>query len=516
MTDQPGGGSSELMSERMQSLLSRAAEDQASEQRQIQALLTELRDMLGRLPDDVAAAASSTGGEQNVSGQFAQLGQHLGQLGARVDAIAQAVGGRSAEDPGSLAVVGAVQSSTENLLSRFEALSQQVEAIAARPAAPSGGQALAEVSGRVGGVERNMAELGAAMAEIHRRVAALDAAMGPVPGEMRGLVERLEGRIGNRLDSLDDIAAAVQQSNGGAADETVTTQLGEIRAALDSLVDRPSLAEDRETVVLAVRQFLGETVQSAVSETERNVREHVTASLGQALPASEKRSQEQLQATLRIFAGELDQRLNAAVRAATEATEQRVQEQIAELMRTSGGSAEVLEEVRAFNTRADAREQRLREDVADALHTSFAATEHRLTDHIDEAIFALAEALVRKGKPRHPQHPGAPPSAPVLGDTVVDEPPPDPPQTASVPGAEPEAAAPETADTSVAEAPAVEEPTEPETGAEAAAEPTVTPANPWELAPGADETGETDEAPETIVLPEDEPQRRKRGWWRSG
>src|SRR5437764_198406 len=145
VTDQPAGGSSELMSERMQSLLSRAAEDQVSEQRQIQAMLTELRGVLARLPEDVATAASARGPDPNVGAQIGQLAQQVAQLGQRLDALGQSVA-RSNEDPGSLAVVGAVQSSTEGLLARLEALSQRVEELAARPAPTQGGQALAEVA----------------------------------------------------------------------------------------------------------------------------------------------------------------------------------------------------------------------------------------------------------------------------------------------------------------------------------------------------------------------------------
>jgi len=65
------------MSERMQALLSRAAEDQVTEQRQIQALLTDLRAMIARLPDEVSSAA--TGGAPDPS-----LTTHINQLGQQV------------------------------------------------------------------------------------------------------------------------------------------------------------------------------------------------------------------------------------------------------------------------------------------------------------------------------------------------------------------------------------------------------------------------------------------------
>src|SRR4051794_41922848 len=54
MTVEPGGTGAP-MSERMQSLLSRAVEDQLSEQRQIAGVLTELRAQLQQINSQVAA-----------------------------------------------------------------------------------------------------------------------------------------------------------------------------------------------------------------------------------------------------------------------------------------------------------------------------------------------------------------------------------------------------------------------------------------------------------------------------
>src|SRR4051794_21385207 len=369
------------MSERMQSLLSRAAEDQASEQRQIQSLLTEVRGLLARLPDDVAGAATR-GTDPALTSHINQLGQQVAYLGARLDAIAGAITSRNQDDPGSLAVVGAVQSATEGLLVRFEALSGQVQELAARPAAASGGQALAEVSGRVGGVERNMAELGAAVAEIHRRVSALDNTVAPISADVRALSERIEARIGSRLDSLDEIAAAVQQPSAAATDGSVTEELAEIRASVEALATRPSLAEDRETVVLAVRQLLGETVSATVGQSERNVREHINAAFGQALPASEGRLRAQMETMIRSATADLDKRIESGVAAAQ-----------------ASGTDGLLEElVRAIDASAEAREQQLRQDIADAMESTRQATEQRVMEHVDEAVYALAEILLRRRK----------------------------------------------------------------------------------------------------------------------
>src|SRR4051812_48079432 len=129
------------MSERMQSLLSRAMEDQASEQRQIQALLTELRTLLGRLPSEVAVAVAERGTDQAVRARVEELASHLAQLGQHIAGLARAVESRPVDDSGSLAVVNAVQAGNETLLSRLDPLTQRLDAIAGQLAERSTPQA---------------------------------------------------------------------------------------------------------------------------------------------------------------------------------------------------------------------------------------------------------------------------------------------------------------------------------------------------------------------------------------
>ena len=90
-----GQPSPAAMSERMQSLLSRAVEDQMNEQRQLQNLIKDVRQSLAQLQEEVRNAA----GAQSVEGVRTEVGT-LGNevrssttmLGERLEAVARAVG----------------------------------------------------------------------------------------------------------------------------------------------------------------------------------------------------------------------------------------------------------------------------------------------------------------------------------------------------------------------------------------------------------------------------------------
>src|SRR5438445_10783971 len=89
------GGPGTPMSERMQSLLSRAAEDQLTEQRQIAGVLTDLRAQVQRITTDIAALReqSQTGGGSDaaLSTVSADVREAVRLLGERIDAVARLV-----------------------------------------------------------------------------------------------------------------------------------------------------------------------------------------------------------------------------------------------------------------------------------------------------------------------------------------------------------------------------------------------------------------------------------------
>src|SRR3954447_1072755 len=97
------GGPGTPMSERMQSLLSRAAEDQLTEQRQIAGVLTDLRAQVQRITTDLAALREqSQGGEgggsdAGLSAVSADLREAVRLLGERIDGVARLVQQRGSD-----------------------------------------------------------------------------------------------------------------------------------------------------------------------------------------------------------------------------------------------------------------------------------------------------------------------------------------------------------------------------------------------------------------------------------
>src|SRR4051794_5011958 len=84
------------MSERMQSLLSRAVEDQLSEQRQLAGALTELRQQLGQLSSQLAGmqsggASAGPAVDQALGGLAADLREAVRLLAERIDGIGRLV-----------------------------------------------------------------------------------------------------------------------------------------------------------------------------------------------------------------------------------------------------------------------------------------------------------------------------------------------------------------------------------------------------------------------------------------
>src|SRR4051812_12289334 len=115
MTQDPGSGSP--MSERMQSLLSRAVEDQLTEQRQLAGALTEVRAQLTQLVAQLQAA-------QGGGGSAPQLDQALGAiagnvrdavrlLGERLDGVARLVQERGHDLAEQRAAIGELRDAVE-------------------------------------------------------------------------------------------------------------------------------------------------------------------------------------------------------------------------------------------------------------------------------------------------------------------------------------------------------------------------------------------------------------------
>lgn len=123
MSEETGGvGTPTPMSERMQALLSRAVEDQLSEQRQLAGLLGEIRDRLARLPQEVSAAAGA-GPDPQLQALLASVdgvAAGLRELRGRVDALPAFPTER---------LEGRVDATGRGLSDRLDALTARLEAL---------------------------------------------------------------------------------------------------------------------------------------------------------------------------------------------------------------------------------------------------------------------------------------------------------------------------------------------------------------------------------------------------
>src|SRR4051812_36859584 len=95
MTADPGSGTP--MSERMQALLSRAVEDQISEQRQVAGAMNEVRSHLAHLSDELQQLRATAGGaadeeiQRQVAGVAADVREAIRVLGDRIDGVSALV-----------------------------------------------------------------------------------------------------------------------------------------------------------------------------------------------------------------------------------------------------------------------------------------------------------------------------------------------------------------------------------------------------------------------------------------
>ena len=406
MTVEPGG-SGAPMSDRMQSLLSRAVEDQLSEQRQIAGVLTDLRAQLQRIHGDLAAlreqSQTSTGSDAALSTVSADVREAVRLLGERIDGVARLVqqrGSDLAELRGQLEQMqGAVRG-------QGEALGGLNSGLAALPA----------FGERIGGLQDNLSAL-------HERLAGLDALSGGV------------GTLQQRVDAVDQGLRDLR-----SAFAAIGARMAELpgRGDLDAVAQRSSapvgdLAERVAGVEQAIKA-LSADVAAAVSDEDDDDDDNDDDDAGEQVAA--------LRTELARFA--------AAAREDTDALEQRLtslDQRLAEVVELVtpeeghdvDGSVEEQEDVEdpVLTELAELREALLGEDglagrldaadaddlderVSAAVEQAVAASEQRLSAHIDEAVLALAEALLRRRASRPVQSSVvAPPAATVAPSTVA-------------------------------------------------------------------------------------------------
>ncbi len=435
------------MSERMQELLSRAAEDQLTEQRQVSAVLADLRGLVGNLGEQLRGTASSARLESlggDVSSLFTELRMSTSALGERLDVLARRVDEQAAstaervtaQGSGSEALAVRVSGLSEDLSAQSTALDRLTDSVEALGAFPA---ALAALQRDMSGVHDRLAPLGdvrTGLADLVARTGAIEALrpeVGTISSRMEGLatsdevarsrdslvaavterLDRLEhladrpaltqealdaslapllvklddaasgGQVVERLGGLDDRLAALEARVGQVAERlsdvsdaaggvpAVATDLARMSGRLDEVAAlRAEVLATREAVlaqqddspvpslvlgVAALREDV-EDLGSRVSELTVPTAEAVATAVGQ-------------QVTDRLV-DELAPRVADVVLTRVAAT---LVEQVAGSVTASVQSG-LTEKVRAAN----------------------ADSERRISAHVDEAVLALAEALLRR------------------------------------------------------------------------------------------------------------------------
>ena len=478
MTVDPAG-SGAPMSERMQSLLSRAAEDQLAEQRQLAGVLTDLRAQLQSIAADVASLRGQPGeGAGSVEGALASVAAEVREavrlLGERLDGLSRLVAQRGTDLAELNAASSALQSAVRG---HGEALAGLGNGLAALP---SFGE-------RIGGLQNNVGAL-------HERLAGLD----ELTGSVVALQQRVEGvdhglrelrsafaAIGARMAELPgrgDLDAAADRSTAALAglDERLAgldQRLGRLEEALRAVPEAVAevLRRDAPDPSLALRPLHDRLDGIAAAHAE------TAAATGDRLAALEGRTAEVLEALTPASDGETDDGADSDAEHDLE-PEDPVATELAELREALLGEGGIVERLEA------AGEQDLDEKVAAAVERAVAASEERLSTHFDEAVLALAEALLRRRTTR--------PSGIRAGVATAPTPPPQPAstgaQTADVPA---------TGDVEDETEPLQPEPPEPgqEEDDGSAAH------GPWQTPPERARDSDPENA-----------DRRRRPWWRPG
>ena len=469
MTVEPPGGSGAPMSDRMQSLLSRAVEDQLSEQRQIAGVLSDLRAQLQRITSDIAGlraeGGSSGASDSALASVSADVREAVRLLGERLDGVGRLVQQRGSD----LAELRAATDQLHTVVrGQGEALGGIGNGLAALPA----------FGERIGGLQDNLAAL-------HERLTGLDR-VGDTVTALQQRVEAVDQGLRELRSAFAAIGARMAELPGRADLDAVAgrsatplAELGQRLAELDSGIS----ALTAQVTSLAARPEPGGQVDALRAELARfaeATHEEIDV-VQQRLVAVDRRLDEVIEALTPAEPEEAD---HGADGAEEEYAEDPVLAELVDLREALLGEDGLAARVEAAGAEdIDAR-------VTSAVEQAVAASEERLTAHIDEAVLALAEALLRRrgGRPAGQAQPSQPPS--VVQPVAQSEP--------DETGAAVEVEATD----------ATDEVDEADEAAEAATAGGAQSVSPWQT-PAAE--------PAAPAAPTDEDgSRRRRPWWRPG
>ena len=223
MTEMPAEAPGGQTADRMQALLSAAAEEQVREQRAVSTVLAELRAQVASLTDGVRAAASD----------------------ATVERLSGVVS----------TVVADLRTSTSLLGQRIEALSKRIDAVATDTAAPTEQAAV-----RLAGLSADVAaqgELVEGMSAALDQLAGFPGALAAMQKDVAGLHDRLQP-LGEVRSGISDLGARTSQ-----ALDQLRPQIDALQAKLDSIGNVPDAERLRDAVVDALGHRLDKLEQAA-------------------------------------------------------------------------------------------------------------------------------------------------------------------------------------------------------------------------------------------------------------
>lgn len=375
MTQDPGSGVP--MSERMQSLLSRAVEDQLTEQRQLAGVLAEVRTQLGQLTSQLGAAPAGATAPAQIDEALGAIAGNVRDavrlLGERLDTVGRLVQQRGHDLAEQRAMIGELKASVDG---HTNALAGVTGGLGALPA--FGERIDALQSGLVGLGDRlhGLEELIAAVNALQQRTEAVDSGLRELRQAFSGVAAKAAQLPGR--EDIDAMSGRVADSVDG-----LDGRLSRLETAIPSLLERLDALADEH----------GATQESL---------QEVKVLLGEGAAAAGGAGPELADLTgLREEVSALREHLEST--AADDDDVESLMERLDALHEGLLGGDGVVARLAALEGNAPAAAATSAgldaHEVEEIVATAVAESERRLALHVDEAILTLAEALLRR-RPR--------------------------------------------------------------------------------------------------------------------
>ncbi|MGH3745467.1 MAG: hypothetical protein ACRDTP_11455, partial [Mycobacteriales bacterium] len=345
------GTPSPWSSDRLEAIMRDTVDAQAQEQRQLETLLEDVREALSRLGGSTPGAAGSTDSAEAIDRLAAELAagraeqeQRFAELTARIDALAAA-----APETGAAPAGSSIQDLHDGLAGVRTDMSSLPEQIG--PAVTSAvAHGLAETTSQVGSLRQSLADTVTETTELRSLVAAHADHLGLLPDAVAG-IQDLTARIAN----LETAAATGEAAPAPAAEPVGPEVTAIVDEQLGAHLERfgTDVTEQLNAIraqVSAVEESLGMTVRERLGAFEERL-----DALHEVLVALHRSEERGLPPALAARLDEFDDELRA-MRLANEGPTSPITSVVAQLH----------------------------------------ASEQRLAHHVDEAVLALAQAVLRR------------------------------------------------------------------------------------------------------------------------